>query len=89
MFTEFSREHVQRTSIRVAAATPIQFRSIYVGDMIPRVKKASIEMLIDRNVTIQQDLRISLRLRGKLRRSSGQHPKLCEFYLPLRAPSIE
>lgn len=59
MQCEFSWSHVQRTSIRVAAATSIQFSSDIYIYTIPREKRASIEMLIDRNVEIKQDLRIS------------------------------
>ena len=93
MQCEFSWSHVQRTSIRVAAATSIQFSSpiytyiyiyIYIGDTIPREKRASIEMLIDRNVEIKQDLRISLPLRGSLGPGSSQLPKTFELYLLVR-----
>lgn len=86
MQCEFSWSHVQRTSIQVAAATSIQFSSdIYISEnTIPREKRASIEMLIDRNVEIKQDLRISLPLRGSLGPGSSQLPKTFELYLLVR-----
>lgn len=83
MQCEFS--WTQRTSIRVAAATSIQFSSdIYIYIPIPREKRAPIEMLIDRNVEIKQDLRISLPLRGSLGPGSSQLPKTFELYLLVR-----
>lgn len=84
MFREFFRKHARRMSIRAISATPIEFRLIYAGDMIPWKKEASIEMLIDRNVEIKQDLRISLPLRGSLGPGSSQLPKTFELYLLVR-----
>lgn len=62
----------------------IRYIYIYIGNTISREKRASIEMLIDRNVEIKQDLRISLPLRGSLGPGSSQLPKTFELYLLVR-----
>lgn len=62
----------------------IRYIYIYIENTIPREKRASIEMLIDRNVEIKQDLRISLPLRGSLGPGSSQLPKTFELYLLVR-----